>query len=72
VACLLQVHPDWTVNQVREALFHSGSYFLEFGVPDPLLIQGYGIPDLFEAAGLPGEAASRPTRSPPRRGKRHE
>jgi subtilisin family serine protease len=65
VACLLQAHPEWTVNQVREALFRSGSYFLEAGIPDPLLIQGYGIPDLFKAAGSPGEATSRPTPSFP-------
>jgi subtilisin family serine protease len=54
VACLLQAHPDWTVRQVEEALFQSGSYVREHGVPDPLLVQGYGIPDLAAAAGIYG------------------
>jgi subtilisin family serine protease len=52
VACVLQAHPDWTVGQTREALFRSGAYFLENGRPDPLSIQGYGLPDLARAAGL--------------------
>ncbi|MBN1940099.1 MAG: S8 family serine peptidase [Candidatus Aminicenantes bacterium] len=52
IACLLQVHPEWTVKQVREAVFKSGDYFRKNGKPDPLFICGYGIPDLFLAAGL--------------------
>jgi subtilisin family serine protease len=52
IACLLQVHPDWTVQRVREAVFKSGDHFRKNGKPDPLFICGYGIPDLFLAAGL--------------------
>lgn len=51
-ACLLQTHPLWTVEQMREALFRSGAYFLKNGKPDPLFVQGYGIPDVFLASGL--------------------
>lgn len=52
VACLLQVHPQWTVQELRKALFHSGNYYREHGKPDPLFVHGYGIPDVFLAAGL--------------------
>jgi subtilisin family serine protease len=52
VACLLQVHPDWTVQQLRKALFFSGDFYRKHGKPDPLFIHGYGIPDVFFAAGL--------------------
>jgi subtilisin family serine protease len=52
VACLLQAHPGWSVAQIREALFHSGDFFRKRGGPDPLFIQGFGIPDLARAAGL--------------------
>ena len=54
VACLLQVHPDWTVSRIRDALFSSASYFRRNGLPDPLFIEGYGIPDVFLASGLAG------------------
>ena len=52
VACLLQVRPDWTVAELRRALFHSGDYYLRHGKPDPLYVHGYGIPDVFAASGL--------------------
>jgi subtilisin family serine protease len=54
VACLLQAHPDWTLARMREALFSSASYFRENGAPDPLFVQGYGIPDVYLAAGIAG------------------
>ncbi len=52
VACLLQVHPEWTVQKLRKALFHSGNFYRQHGKPDQLFIHGYGIPDVFLAAGL--------------------
>lgn len=52
VACLLQVHPEWTVQQLRKALFHSGDYYRKNGKPDPLFVHGCGIPDVFLAAGI--------------------
>jgi subtilisin family serine protease len=55
VACLLQARPRWTVKQVRDAIFESGDYFRTNGKTDPLFIRGYGIPDLFLAAGVEGK-----------------
>ncbi|MFC2168383.1 S8 family serine peptidase [Acidobacteriota bacterium] len=52
VACLLQVHPEWTVVELRQALFSSGDYFREHSMADPLFVHGYGIPDVFLASGL--------------------
>jgi subtilisin family serine protease len=51
VACLLQVNPDWSNADLIEALTLSGDYYLRHGQPDPLSVHGYGIPDLFAAAG---------------------
>jgi hypothetical protein len=55
VACLLQVHPEWTVQSLRKALFESGKYYRQHGKPDPLFVRGYGIPDVYLAAGMPGK-----------------
>jgi len=52
VACLLQTHPHWTVEELLQALFSSGDYYRQHGKPDPLFVHGYGIPDVFMAAGL--------------------
>jgi len=52
VACLLQTHPDWTVEEIRMALLRSGDYYRQNGNPDPLFVHGYGIPDVFLASGL--------------------
>jgi len=57
VVCLLQTHPEWTVEELRQALFRSGDYYRQHGRPDPLFIHGYGIPDVFLAAGLKESAA---------------
>jgi len=57
VACLLQTHPEWTVEELRQALFRSGNYYRQHGRPDPLFVHGYGIPDVFLAAGLEESAA---------------
>jgi serine protease AprX len=52
VACILQANPNWSVDKLRESLFHSGDFFRTHGKPDPLFIHGYGIPDVFAAANL--------------------
>ncbi len=52
VSCLLQARPEWTAQELRKALFESGDYFRENGKSDPLYVRGYGIPDVFLAAGL--------------------
>jgi subtilisin family serine protease len=51
-ACLFQTHPEWTLRDFRKALFESGDFFLREGKPDPLFVQGYGVPDVYRAAGL--------------------
>lgn len=43
VACLVQAHPDWTVDELRNALMNTADYYLEYGTFDPLYVRGYGI-----------------------------
>lgn len=43
VACLVQARPDWTVAEMRAALFSTASDQLANGQPDPLFVRGYGI-----------------------------
>ena len=50
VACLVQARPEWTVNQMRVALFQRGDYYIDHGVPDPLFICGFGIIDAFASS----------------------
>ncbi len=45
VACLIQAHPDWTVQQMRTYLFDSASESVAGTAPDPLFVLGYGIVD---------------------------
>ncbi len=45
VACLVQAHPDWTVEQMRTRLFESALDFVANGTFDPLYIRGYGMVD---------------------------
>jgi hypothetical protein len=51
VACVVQAHPDWTVDQMRWALIHTADYYIAHGTFDPLYIRGYGIVDALAAAG---------------------
>ncbi|RME37399.1 MAG: hypothetical protein D6788_09535 [Planctomycetota bacterium] len=50
VACLIQAHPDWTVDQMRERLFHTAGDYLANGTFDPLFVRGYGIIDALAAS----------------------
>jgi|GEM_PF-1133218 len=43
VACLIQAHPEWTVDELRSALFASASDAVANGTYDPLYVRGYGI-----------------------------
>jgi hypothetical protein len=43
VACLVQAHPTWTVDQMRTYLFRSGDYYLAHGTFEPNYVRGYGI-----------------------------
>jgi hypothetical protein len=56
-ACLVQAHPDWTVSQMRSALFQTAGDFVANGEPDPLFVRGYGILDALSAWGTNPSAA---------------
>jgi hypothetical protein len=51
VACLTQIHPDWTVDQMRSVLFATADHFVANGAHDPLFLKGYGVLNAY-AAGL--------------------
>ncbi len=53
VACLVQAHPDWTVDQMRMALCYTAGDFVTSGTYDPLYVRGYGIINAFAAANPP-------------------
>lgn len=42
VACLLQAHPDWTVDELREHLFYTARYYRLNRELGPYFIRGYG------------------------------
>ena len=52
VACILQARPDFTLAQIRSALFATASRSAPNGTlnPDPLFVEGYGIANAFNAA----------------------
>ncbi len=51
VACLVELHPDWTVDQMRAVLFNSADYYFNNDTHDPLFVRGYGVINA-HAAGL--------------------
>ena len=52
-ALVVQAHPEWTVSQVRAALFRSASDFRDNGTFDPEFVRGYGIIDVMGAIETP-------------------
>jgi subtilisin family serine protease len=50
VALLIEAHPDWTVDDIRDALFRTAS---NAGSPDPLYISGYGTINAYAAILIP-------------------
>lgn len=50
-ACLVQKHPDWTVRQLRAALFQTASWYQITQTFDAQFVWGYGMIDV-HAAGL--------------------
>jgi subtilisin family serine protease len=50
VACVVQAHPEWTVDQMRFALTHTADYFVANQTFDPLYVRGYGIVNALGAA----------------------
>ncbi len=49
-ACIVQAHPQWTVDQLRYALTRTADYYTANAAFDPLYIRGYGISDMAGAA----------------------
>ena len=49
VACLIQAHPYWTVDQLRDALFQTADYYVANGTFDATYVRGYGIVNAFAA-----------------------
>lgn len=43
VACLLDAHPTWTVDQMRAYLFTSAGYYAVNHTFEPTFVEGYGI-----------------------------
>lgn len=52
VACLLQAHPEWSVDQMRSQLSYTADYYIANGTYDPFFVQGYGIVDAYAALNL--------------------
>ena len=50
VACLVQAHPEWTVEQMRWYLMHTAGYYTANGQPDTHYVYGYGIVNAAAAA----------------------
>jgi hypothetical protein len=48
---LVQAHPEWTVDQLRNVLFRTADYFVANGTHDPLFVRGYGVINAY-ATGL--------------------
>lgn len=48
-ALVVQAHPDWTVDKVRRALFHTANDFLANADYDATYVRGYGIVSAMEA-----------------------
>ncbi|MEP0845223.1 MAG: S8 family serine peptidase [Phycisphaerae bacterium] len=53
VACIVQAHPSWTVDHLRQRLTTTASDFVANGTYDPQYVRGYGIIDALVAASAP-------------------
>jgi len=49
VACLIEAHPTWTVQQMRTYLMMTASDYVLNGTHDPLYVRGFGIIDVAAA-----------------------
>jgi subtilisin family serine protease len=49
VALIIQAHPDWSVDKIRRALFHTASRFQAFAAFDPQHVLGYGTMNILAA-----------------------
>ncbi len=51
-ALLIDAHPQWTIPQIREALFTTADFYVAHGAPDPEFRRGYGVIDVSAASAL--------------------
>lgn len=62
VACLVQAHPDWSVEFMRQRLFQTSDFYLAHGTHDPLFVKGFGTLDALAAedtaVGVPSDPDS--------------
>lgn len=49
VALIVQAHPNWTVDKIRRALFHTSTGFFSSATYDGTYVRGYGIIDIMAA-----------------------
>ncbi|MGD2111020.1 MAG: S8 family serine peptidase [Phycisphaerae bacterium] len=49
VACMVQAHPEWTVDELRSRLFDTADFFVAHGTFDPEYVRGYGIINVLAA-----------------------
>lgn len=52
VACLIEAHPEWPVDQMRSQLFYTADYYVANGTYEPTYVRGYGIIDAYAALNL--------------------
>jgi len=58
VACVAQRNPQWTVNQMRDALFHTTPEFMANGSYDATFVRGYGIIDALGASNFAAQSVA--------------
>jgi hypothetical protein len=49
VALIIQAHPNWSVDKIRRALFHTASRFQAIAAYDPQHVLGYGMINILAA-----------------------
>jgi subtilisin family serine protease len=49
VACLIEAHPDWSVDKMRAQLLYTADYYLANRTHEPTYVRGYGILDTYGA-----------------------
>lgn len=52
VACLVQAHPDWSVDTMRSSLFQTASIYAVWGQPDVWFVRGYGVVNALAASSV--------------------
>ncbi len=53
IACLVDAHPEWTVDQMRQQLIEASDIYRATGTFDPTYVYGFGVPDALRALDAP-------------------